>query len=764
MRFSFKVLLSAGMVSYLLYHPLYAMMPGQEDPSKTPSVKAAATAAHRQPTGADESVPAASQAQALIAAPACTALALPLPSLRELLPAQFVPAPQRMPSAASYNLNPLVSHRPSASEPPVFSAVQESDWEERAWANRSGVDEKYQPSLQGHFYSPALAVGSAGAAAAAAAAAAPFPSSGRYASPPLEDSHRRAREAPSQRQGIDFRLGKFKFGAEFQEISGLCPWALRDYNVQKKPLFSIRLRSSNRKLWELVLDTSDIEFVTNPFADNERELLGQCIHTTLASLNSLQALLDVGPVATFATWTTEIGKLLPPIYSLTYDPTYKLIHDKNLARPSFPWRPRFSPQVTIQHPLEYTIPLYFGLFGFSSEYMPFFSASLPFREDFLKAQEDADSELFERFIHGYQQKINGLVFLHALTLVRMGMTSSEDTTDAELLNETNQLLSSTSQVDAKTKLILMSRRPFSAMFREIRLNADLPDNFGNYFNYFMNVMGANSSFRRISSQFNKTNYAEQFFDLQARAERSLIGFLPCFREPFLSDNRPMLKSLLEVGVISTTMLRNFRDDVRVNDPHNLYKGNSCAVVDLFKHNQLFNNAVYSVESPSATFRIDSEHMRVQAVPSKFDSLSPPYFLLPDNSMGWFNGENADHEREYGEAIIEVRSISKVQAWFLKKCGLDPELEGEFLKRPSLDKGWREIYNLFSPSKQREVLPSKLIGVVLSFYRDLNSDFENQALCLFDFLNNFGKDPRHVREIYYMGMPVGLKVKVPGIRD
>lgn len=32
---------------------------------------------------------------------------------------------------------------------------------------------------------------------------------------------------------------KFKLGFEFQEISGLCPWALTSFHDQKKPLFSV---------------------------------------------------------------------------------------------------------------------------------------------------------------------------------------------------------------------------------------------------------------------------------------------------------------------------------------------------------------------------------------------------------------------------------------------------------------------------------------------------------------------------------------------
>ncbi|MBY0501030.1 MAG: hypothetical protein K2P93_03400, partial [Alphaproteobacteria bacterium] len=63
---------------------------------------------------------------------------------------------------------------------------------------------------------------------------------------------------------------KFKLGFEFQEGSSLCPWALENNNVQKKKLFKFKDHDTQKKLWHVVIDTSDIEFVTRPFSYKEQ--------------------------------------------------------------------------------------------------------------------------------------------------------------------------------------------------------------------------------------------------------------------------------------------------------------------------------------------------------------------------------------------------------------------------------------------------------------------------------------------------------------
>jgi hypothetical protein len=77
--------------------------------------------------------------------------------------------------------------------------------------------------------------------------------------------------------GVSNRLDlPFKIGFEFQEVNGLCPWAIADVRIQKKPIFSLnKVLGSDfpeRPLWHVELDTNDIEFVTEPFSYKEKEL------------------------------------------------------------------------------------------------------------------------------------------------------------------------------------------------------------------------------------------------------------------------------------------------------------------------------------------------------------------------------------------------------------------------------------------------------------------------------------------------------------
>jgi hypothetical protein len=491
-------------------------------------------------------------------------------------------------------------------------------------------------------------------------------------------------------------LLKFKLGFEFQEGSGLCPWALKSTNIQKKELFSFKTEEENENVWHVVIDTSDIEFVTRPFSYQERKPLESCIASISKSFKILQELLDEQTEITFSVWINRLKSHFGDY--LSEFPLFSDVKERPIIRPSHSWAPKFSPQVTIQHPLEYTIPLYFGLFGFSSRYMPDFSTSLPCRDLFLDAQKTAIRDEFEFFVNAYQQKVNGLVFLHALTLVQM--TPDVDCTDSQLLEETYTHLTNFYQIDPKLKLTLMSRRPFSAMLKDIPTR-------GPYANFFMQVMIRNSAFYQIPRQFGRTNYAEQFFDSQTGEPKALLGFLPFFQGDFLTQNEDILIKLLEQGVVSTTMIRNFKEEFRVDD--------SFSGPDLLK--KYFEESLKSVENPNKTYIIDSDNLSVRSVPFDYDQLSPPLFLEFENSMGRFKDEGLI-DKSYGEAIIEVRGIRDVQAWFLRKCGLSLELTGSFLTQPG-------------------------------------DNLKRQAIKLFDFLFNFGTEIDRT-EIFYLGIPSALR--------
>ena len=207
-------------------------------------------------------------------------------------------------------------------------------------------------------------------------------------------------------------------------------------------------------MWHVVLDARNIEFVTKPFTDLPS--LKKATTSILSAFGILRALLDEKNSVTFEEWTTHLPGMMNEFdkeYEIIYfENIFNLVKEKNIIRPFVDWEPVFSPQATIQHPLEYTIPLYFSLLGFKDpDYMMPFSASLPFFSLFSEIYGEANFEDFTNFINKYNTKLCGLTFLHALTLVEM-TPKDEEAEDATLLKETLEAFTNFQQVDAKMSL------------------------------------------------------------------------------------------------------------------------------------------------------------------------------------------------------------------------------------------------------------------------------------------------------------------------
>ena len=126
----------------------------------------------------------------------------------------------------------------------------------------------------------------------------------------------------------------FKIGFEFQEIGGLCPWALNDITVQRKPLFCMPTEGRANPLWHVVIDTNDIELVTSPYTDEERPLLQGCLDTLFNAFQFLKANLEARETITFDDWIVGI----PGVQTL---PDYGLVHDKLIIKPP-KWAARSS--------------------------------------------------------------------------------------------------------------------------------------------------------------------------------------------------------------------------------------------------------------------------------------------------------------------------------------------------------------------------------------------------------------------------------------
>ncbi|MGV8964242.1 MAG: hypothetical protein ACOH2V_12810 [Candidatus Saccharimonadaceae bacterium] len=385
------------------------------------------------------------------------------------------------------------------------------------------------------------------------------------------------------------KLEKFCLSFEFQENSGLCPWALHKEYFLKRPLFSahsvptfeqikpvwllfsqeriiehpllfekflsLYCTHKTKKLFHVEIDDKDIEFVTNKFYNcpQERLWLNLCIENILLSLNILKGILKGHNTTTFAKWVEEFkneifSKPSPkiPLENILILASNSGLEDLEIYSKSNNWAPKFSPQATIQHDLSFTIPLYFSLFGNGN---PFFLTCLPYldelsaafinservikeemkdqdnlikksyenqhsllkklnkdneclhhklgnrnntlekvinqqREALDQAFAEIDDELWESFNRKYVDKEMGLIFLHACTLLHMTPLEEKDGKlsevtpkdmkdkekkhkDADFLNETLENYRKSNQIDAKSRLPLMSRRPFSEMLREI---------------------------------------------------------------------------------------------------------------------------------------------------------------------------------------------------------------------------------------------------------------------------------------------------------
>jgi hypothetical protein len=552
-------------------------------------------------------------------------------------------------------------------------------------------------------------------------------------------------------RSIDFSPMPFRLGFEFQEISGLCTWAKTREDIIKKPIFEV-YHSSGRKLWHVEIDDVDIEFVTSPFNPSEKEELALAIRTIIEALNILQKEFEINSEITFDEWATKVSKFVDPelVEIRTKETIFETIKDEKITKPhsirSLPiapkkdgnikralewkkeelrettnekalvirdhslleekatWKPMFAPQVTIQHPLEDTIPLYFSLFGFYSRNMIRFLSALPFLDWYKQSLKEANHQIMNRFVDIFRQKIHGFIFLHALTMTDMtpilDIKKSAQENDQQLLQETLEAWKKYRQIDAKLKLALMSRRPFSQMYAELGQQ--------NYAHYFEQVMQYNSQFMKwdaVPTNFGKTNYAEQFLN-QKKQPLNLSFLGKYFKPKFFQNNQNTLEELLRQGIFSTTMLRNLQGNLRLEDQTPIN-----SIFDTF-----FDTSLKSVEQPEFRYDLDVSSKSFKQNKAQYDTLSPPWLLPPTNAMGRYTQFKLQ-DLQYGEALIEVRSISEVHPWFLARAGLSVDLTGDFLKYPS-------------------------------------DDTVNQAVGLFDFLSTFRSEENKL-EIFYLGLPYAV---------
>jgi hypothetical protein len=541
----------------------------------------------------------------------------------------------------------------------------------------------------------------------------------------------------------------FKLGFEFQEHSAMCPWSIQNYSLQKKPLIEAMI--GNKRLWHIELDMSDIEFVTAPFSNEEKQQLIDCIKSIKMVIDSLQD-LDIKK-NTFDDWLEIITKKInnsPYKGKIILNKTLKY-HDAKIGLrkiyKSDQWKPIILSQVTVQHHLEHTIGLYCSLFMPNKDILSAFAASLPFsKHDFmnelnissdeLETLNDHLSEKHKCAIAKYCNKLNGLIFLNALTM--LSMTPGEEKDDYDFIRETVKQYSQ-HQCDAKINLILMSRRPFSEMWNDIKQQYR---NIKLYCDYFEREMSKNKGFiqTNILNLFHKANYGELYYShgdtILLNLEYLIDSFVPAFvnldsinvvekmlalmkskntntwnkyinfmkiknihvpnnlsvnnfkiffkknkqacKEFLIKNHQDNIGFLLRNGTITSTMLRNLIPEIESQ----IY---SVTQIPSLQSGKLYTKKVLeSIDYPRRKFDFDfsSGRFDIKLSDVSSDLLSPPFPLdfLAD-SMGFYRNIEKSEVEKFGEAIIEIRDLQNIGKYFLKRHKICLKNDRDFLTVP-----------------------------------------------------------------------------------
>lgn len=521
----------------------------------------------------------------------------------------------------------------------------------------------------------------------------------------------------------------FKVGLELEEINQACHWAKDLPRIQKKELFSFGREVEENffiKLWHVVIDGANIEFVFPPFKHSELELLKEALHTMMDAaryitikdlakefneeelkerLAGKKILIGKGkfeekiasdlkktryPMPELSNpwfnlwvewlkthqnyreepeenlvslWNNSSGNLpildnlfrgdLPPLlfsawidkirnespnYIIKLTDSYEEVINKEIKLINL----EFQPQVTLQYPLEYTLPLLFGLYNY--EFSPItrkLIESLPHLGMLQNHSPFTD----------YLSKENGLIFLHALTLSSMIFQKDTPTLISEIYEDYKR-----GQIDAKRRLDFMSRRPFSAMFQDIISHRDI-----NLEKLYIDIMRQNPFFSELFLQNDAVwcstghlNHGEEFFQEERPFDLSWI------KENFTQDFKDVLEknyflseatnSLLRNGVFITEMVKYLNHETM---PLRLI--NTTIVRPTLILEEFYEKAIRTIQCPFSQYIFNVEERCLEEVLTNYDTLSPPFPLHPYNSMGFMKDEE-EIDKRFGEAIVEVRNI------------------------------------------------------------------------------------------------------------
>lgn len=460
----------------------------------------------------------------------------------------------------------------------------------------------------------------------------------------------------------DGTLKLFKIGFEFQEAHNLCPWAPQHREVQNKHIFCVK-NTKGRILWNLTIDWKDLEFVTEPFSSNEKEELYLAIETIEEACHSLSRLAKkydkCDHTITFETWMQDLEKSLNNDRSsferletseLVVRSSIQLKHD---------FSTKFQPQITIQHHLEDTINLTMGLFSDNLDFgnQVFLTNSklqssgaataveviencfLPIKT-VAEEQEESNWDgvtptYYESdksfYFPNKTSKKDGFLFLHMMTCCDLARSSKPPQDGVKNIHK--DIFGKTGQINPKSYVHLVSRRPFSSMLREIAE--------GELYAEFVRQRVKQSFLDSLEDKFKRLNYGEIYeSDLAQNAYfSSLLSSRECCQ-------------LLGAGVVSTSMLLSISEPEKIDQIQKIF-------------DRYFNDVLASMNRPySIRYFFDPGESRVIGEFTPHDLLSPPHFVSDQDSMGAFKDDR--HDRDYGEAIVEFRDISRISQRALDK--------------------------------------------------------------------------------------------------
>lgn len=496
---------------------------------------------------------------------------------------------------------------------------------------------------------------------------------------------------------------RFRMGFEFQMHGQLCEWALSQ-KFQKKEVFSsVR---SEEKFWHMELDGTDIEFVTEPF--DEVEKISNCVSEIVQVVNVLMRLLDNETLQTtisclFDECVSDGISLMPT------QPFFDKVAGFSVKKMSSDWRPKWQPQVTIQHPLKATVNLCWGLFkgcvpNLSRESLPFFMT-----------MSDENPR--------YNTAIGGLIFLQAHQMAGMAKSSllsvQERVTmlfsgwDVSKLGGDFLLMAGTlfdyhtyHQFDAKRRTSFMSRRPFSHMFYEIKdtnpevslltdkFSIEYSSRYEDYLALFNEAMKDTEPFLKLQVErsYYRANYAEQFYDDDDNP-LNLIELYNYFdkeaKEALVVINGKefyVVQELLKQGLLSTTMLRHL--DLKALVDAGILTSEASQEIQRTRTENYYNIALKSVRIDDDArlerrfLKIEkTDHLHIMLAPSlgilpKIDQLSPPFPLDIDDAIGRYRSGDL-RVGEFGGGIVEFRCVEYINDLY------DSEHNGknEFLMDP-----------------------------------------------------------------------------------